>query len=190
ALSARVRTGDPESGIVRGGVGRPAGGPGARIGIGGNDYQVEYQNFSTRGREDRENAHFVTTLEGSPAFINTGQVVPLANSSVYWTPYGATYFDNIQYRNVGAGFYVTPRLVGENGVNLEISPYADRLDGRGGGAIDSRGLSTVASGQLGQWIPLGGATRSINDAQSGILYRTRELGDDNYDVWVKVEVVP
>ncbi len=185
ALSARIRAGD-----VRAGIGGPGGGPGASIGIGGEDGRITYRNLSTRTEQDAANTHFVTTLEGSPAFIHAGQAVPLADRSVAHTPWGVSVYDSVRYRDVGAGFYVTPRVVGGDRVSLEISPYADRLAQRGGGAIDTRGLSTLASGRLGEWIPLGGAAQSSHDAAGGILYRTRQSGHDVYDVWVKVELVP
>ncbi len=184
-LSARIRSGDASAG-----VGQPRGGPGARIGIGEADQRVEYHAFSTRREQDTEHAHFVTTVEGQPAFINAGQAVPLADRQVHYSPWGTTVQDSVRYRNVGAGFYVTPRLGGGNSVSLEISPYAEQLDPRGGGAIDSRGLATMVHGQLGQWIALGGAGQAGGDSAAGLLYRSRQSGRNSYDVWVKVDVIP
>lgn len=183
-LSARVRAGD-----VAARVGGPGRGPGASVGYGDGDSELTYRNFSTRSRDDTENTHFVHTVEGSPAFIAAGQSVPLPYASTVVTPFGASVQQSIDYREVGAGFYVTPRVAGER-VNLEISPFADRLDRGGGGVIDAKGLSTVVSGRLGEWIALGGAAERFNDASTGILYSTRTDGSDVYDVWVKVEVLP
>ena len=184
-LSGRFTAGD-----VSGGVAGPRGGPGAHISIGDGDNRVDYHNFNTRREQDTEHGHFVSTLEGRPAFINTGQSIPVADRTLVGGAYGATVFDSVRYRDVGAGFYVTPRLVGGDGVSLEISPYADKLDPRGGGAIDTRGISTMVAGKVGQWIPLGGAGQSFNDSGRGILYSTNEAGQDIYDVWVKVDIVP
>lgn len=184
-LSARISAGD-----VSAGVGRPRGGPGARISIGDGDNRVDYHNLSTRGHEDNEHAHFVSTLEGQAAFINTGQSVPVADRAIVQHGYGATVYDSVNYRDVGTGFYVTPRIIGQDGVNLEISPYAERLNKHGGGVIDSRGLSTMVNGRLGEWIALGGAGGSFNDSAAGTAYHSRQSGREIYDVWVKVEVVP
>ena len=156
--------------------------------IGDDDSRVTYRNLTTRGAEDRNASQFVTTVEGSPAWINTGQVVPLANRQIAPTPYGATVVDSIEYRNVGTGFYVTPRVAGDN-VTLEISPYAENLSRQGGGTIDSRGLNTVVSGRLGQWIALGGAGQQATDGGRGIVHRTRGTASETYDVWVKVDVI-
>ncbi len=183
-LSARITGGD-----VQARVGRPRRGPGASITYGDGDKQLQYRNYSTQGVHDADNTHFVHAIEGSPAFISAGKSVPLPEHSVVWTPYGATVFGSIRYRNVGSGFYVLPRVAGDR-IHLEISPFAENLNRSGGGLIDARGLSTTVSGRLGEWIPLGGAAQAFNDATSGTLYSTRRQGSDVYDVWVKVEIVP
>lgn len=181
-LAARVRSGD-----VAAAVGGPTMGPGARIDVQGEHAGLSYRNYATRGRDDRAHTHFVTTVEGQPAFINLGQVVPLANRQVVSQPYGAAVFDSIEYRNVGRGFYVTPRVAGES-VTLEISPYTERLAAQGGGVIDSRGVNTVVSGRIGEWIALGGASESATIERRDGLSSTRRAGGETYDVWVKVDI--
>ena len=183
-LSARVEHGDVDARI-----GAPAAGPGATVAYEDGDKHVQYRSLSTHDRDDSANTHFVTTVEGTPAFIGAGQSIPLPAQSAVLTPYGAALHESLEYRDVGAGFYVTPRLAGER-VNLEISPFADRQSSSGGGVIDTRGLSTVVSGRLGEWIALGGAAASSNTSGEGLAYSTRRYGADVYDVWVKVEVVP
>ena len=131
----------------------------------------------------------MTGLEGQPALIHTGSAIPLPYSSATVTPFGATVQQSIEYRDVGSGFYVTPRITGDR-VNLEISPYAERPSSFGGGAIDQRGLSTTVTGQLGEWIALGGAGGSAARQEGGLAYSTRQHDSETYDVWVKVEVVP
>jgi hypothetical protein len=185
ALRARIAAGDAAATL-----GGPGGthGPGASVSIGDGDNRVSYRNLTTRGAEDRNASQFVTTVEGSPAWINAGQVVPLANRQLTPTPVGAAVVDSIEYRNVGTGFYVTPRVAGDN-VTLEISPYSENLSRQGGGAIDSRGLNTIVSGKLGQWIALGGSGQHGAEQGRGILQRTRGSTSESYDVWVKVDVV-
>jgi hypothetical protein len=183
-LSARIGGGD-----VQARVGRPGHGPGASITYGDGDSHLQYRNFSTRGVHDADNTHFVTAVEGTPAFISAGTSVPLPEYSTVLTPYGGALHESIAYRDVGSGFYVLPRVAGDR-INLEISPFAENLSHAGGGLIESRGLSTTVSGRLGQWIPLGGAAEAFNDSTSGTLYRTRRQGSDVYDVWVKVDVLP
>lgn len=186
-FSARVQGGDVGVSVGAGGV---SDGPGARVSAGGRDLSVDLRNFSTRAREDEGTAHFVTTIEGQPAWIQTGESVPVGQVAIYPTPFGLNRVDSVAYEDVGSGFMVTPRVVGDDGVNLEVSPYRDKFVPGGGGVIDSRGLNTVVTGRLGQWIALGGADRSANDQERGIGYRTRRNAADLYDVWIKVEVVP
>ncbi|MEX2479607.1 MAG: secretin N-terminal domain-containing protein [Gammaproteobacteria bacterium] len=185
-LSARVRAGDVEARV---GGPPPGPGPGVNVQIGDGDGRLGYRNYATRGSEDDAHTHFVTTIEGRPAFITTGQMVPLANRQLITSPYGVAAIDAIDYTHVGSGFYVTPHLNGDR-VNLAISPHADRLSRQGGGRIDSRGLETTASGRLGEWIALGGAGQSARNDGHGIAHRTRGADSERYDVWVKVDIIP
>ncbi len=187
-LAARAGSGQPNGAVAPPGPG-PIVGPGAGIVVGDGDNQIAYRNYSTQGADDSANTHFVTAIEGTPAFIGAGQIVPLPRQSAVLTPYGASIQESLDYQPVGAGFYVTPRLAGDT-VHLEISPFADKLDSRGGGQIAQHGLSTVASGRLGEWIPLGGAGESYSESGGGLAYSTRRQGSDSYDVWVKVDVLP
>ncbi|MEM7543303.1 MAG: hypothetical protein AAF384_17215 [Pseudomonadota bacterium] len=184
ALAARVRSGD-----VSAQVGGPGTfGPGASVQIGGDDGAVRYRTLRTESQEQQHNTHFVRTVEGRPAYIHVGQSIPQVYGSTTFTPFGAFSQQGIDYREVGSGFYVTPRLTAAGSVQLEVSPYADRPGA--GGNIEVRGLNTVVNGRLGEWIPLGGSADSARDDRQGTLFSTRDRRDDSYDVWVKVEEIP
>lgn len=185
-LGARIQTG--EVGVAVGHL-PPPGTPAAGFDLGNGDGSIGYRHYGTQGSADQADTHFVTALEGTPAFINTGQVVPLPSQSAVLTPSGAVLQQSLEYQPVGTGFYVTPRVAGDK-VHLDISPYADRLSAAGGGVIDAHGLDTSASGRLGEWFPLGGAATAYRDQQQAVLAGTRRQGSDAYDVWVKVEVLP
>lgn len=104
-------------------VGRPGNvESGASIGFDDGDTSARYRNFSTLEVQGSKGTHFVTTVEGQPAFINAGQSVPIPQHSAVLTPFGAAAHEGVYYRDVGAGFYVVPRLAGDR-VNLEISPF-------------------------------------------------------------------
>jgi hypothetical protein len=158
----------------------------ARVGEGAG---IRYHGLATRGEEDRAHLHFVSAVEGTPAFIGVGQSLPLRAHSAVLTPHGAVVEESLEYRDVGAGFYVIPRLTGER-VQLEISPFAEAPSRRAGGAIDAHGMTSTVSGRLGEWIPLGGATEARRDTGQGVTYGTRRRGSQGYDVRVKVEVLP
>jgi len=182
-LAARIDAGDASAGI-----GTPRGGPGARVELSGESGAVRYRSYATEGLEDTARAHFVTALEGRPAWIGTGQDVPLANRQLQLTPWGAAAFDSIEYTHVGSGFYVTPRLGGDDQVTLDIAPYADARAHDRGATIARRGLTTTVRGRLGEWLPLGGGGETHDDGTRGIVHRTRDAGSQHYDVWVKVDL--
>ena len=185
-LAARVQLGNAQADV---GMGGPGDAPGAAIRYAGDKAGVSVETYRTHGEDDRASTHFVSAIEGTPAFIGTGQSLPLPQSSAVITPYGANVQESLAYRNVGSGVYVTPRLAGEE-VTLEISPYSQQLDSRGGGMIDERGINTVVRGRLGEWLPLGGATGASHDHAVSELHSTARAESQAYDAWVKVEVVP
>jgi len=131
--------------------------------------------------EDREGVQRVRVLEGNPAFIHTG--VALFQPDVVQS-YGGTTVVYGGQRDVGTGFYVLPRLSGTR-VNLEISPYREVLTGIGLTA-DVRRTSTIVSGQLGEWIFVGGTSQGGTATQSGILSRANTSTDSQYGVYLKV----
>lgn len=178
ALSGRV-----DSGQLRAEVPDPGGRYGASVGYRDNNGNtVRYRALNTRSSNDSQNAHFVTTLEGSPALINTGQAIPYLYDSGF-------YGSGIDYRDVTSGFYVTPRLNGDN-VTLEIAPQLERADPRNRGTISTRRAQTTLAGRLGEWIPLGGANEAASGSDRELLAQTRRQGSENYNVWVLVEEIP
>jgi type II secretory pathway component GspD/PulD (secretin) len=154
----------------------------------GDRSEVRVRSLGTRTRDEADSVHFVQALEGQAAFIQTGQAVPVANRTIARDRYGAIVEDGIEYRDVGSGFYVTPRLNGDT-VTLALSPYTQRLSRGAGGVIEQQGADTVVSGKLGAWIPIGGAAEDGRGAQDAILARTRRSGATSYGVEVKVEEI-
>ena len=172
-------------------IGRPGyPGHGADVRIRDNNGNViGYRGSRTRTTREDNNSHFVTTLEGRPAYIFTGQATPYVSQSYYAGPFGTYGQTNTDLVQTDRGFYVTPRVNGEQ-VNLEISTRLDESPNRTNGIIESRNVDTVVSGQLGQWIPVGGSNRQGSTRQGEILAQTRGTGSSAYDVWVKVDLMP
>lgn len=179
----RALSGQVNSGNVRAQVPDPGGRYGASVGYRDKDGNaVRYRALNTRSSNDSQNAHFVTTLEGSPALIQTGQAIPYLYDSGF-------YGRGIDYRDVTSGFYVTPRTNGDN-VTLEIAPQLQRADPRDRGAISTRHAQTTLAGRLGEWIPLGGVNEAASGTDRELLAQTRRQGSENYNVWVLVEEIP
>ena len=149
---------------------------------------VRYQTTSTNTRENSNQVHFVVTMEGQAAFVETGEDLPSPYHSEAVTPYGVSVNDSVEYQSIRSGIYVTPRLQGDR-VVLDVAPQLERAD-PSSGAIESHRAATTVRGRLGEWLPLGGSNTSGGDASTELLARTRRQGDNSYSVWVKVEEQP
>ena len=87
-----------------------------------------------------------------------------------------------------SGFYVLPRIQGDN-VTLLISPKLSRVSPNQAATFDIQNVETTASGRLGEWIPIGGATQHYNDSSKRNLISTKRRGQEQRNVLVKVEEI-
>ena len=120
-------------------------------------------------------------LEGNEAFIQVGQSVPVRTQSAQGS-------ETVQYRDAGAGFYVRPRVSGDQ-VTLSISTRRDSVADPYTGAINVQHVDTVVSGRLGEWIELSGIAQESAQRNSGTVYRRSVTGLDDRRVLLKVEKV-
>jgi len=130
------------------------------------------------GREDV--AQRVQTVEGGRAFITVGQSTPIAVRQVVQTPRGPLATETLAWRETGAGFYVEPRLSGDQ-VTLSIVA-ADDAPGTLPGSAEVRRVVSTVSGRLGEWIPLAGSMRQTERGGGFAL--------DDRQVWLMVEEAP
>ncbi|MSR13024.1 MAG: hypothetical protein EXR86_00340 [Gammaproteobacteria bacterium] len=169
------------------GVSVPSTEPGnITLGIDWEQGGARYHTTRTRSQEDSNTVHFVTTIEGQPAYIATGQVLPYSYENATATPYGVQVDRGVTYAQASSGVYVTPQVQGDR-VILDVAPQLERVDPHGSGAIGTYATTTTVSGRLGEWIALSGATSGAGGSTSELLARTRRQGDNSYTVWVKVE---
>jgi hypothetical protein len=131
--------------------------------------------------------HQVRALEGTPAWIALGEAVPVPTTVVAPSPGGTAVVSGTTYRQADRGFWVVTRLAGDR-VTLEIETALD--EARPGGAIETQGVSTTASGRLGEWIGLGEIAREAASQSSGILSTGRVQLSELRSVEVKVEQIP
>ncbi len=150
--------------------------------------QVEGRVWDTRSQRGENAAQRVQTIEGGRAFIQLGQSVPVPMRQIVVGPGGAMINEGVVYRDIGSGFYASPRLNGER-VTLEISQQAEQQDGRHSGVIDSQRLSTTVSGRLGEWIELGGVGRETSTRQSGAFSAGTGQVRDRRSIWLMVEAL-
>ena len=149
--------------------GRPADGSRARVRIHDNTRQGT-----------RTTRHRVQALEGQPAFINSGSRIPLET--------GGRYYDNrgqrmTQLESVTSGFYVVPRVNGEE-VTLDIMQHDDRP---ARGVIHTQNTGTVVRGRLGEWVDLGGADAAGSSREGGFGQSTASGGSHTQGIRVRVE---
>lgn len=135
------------------------------------------------------NAFRVQTVEGQPAFIQAGQSIPLPEQSVSLYPDRAVIQNGVEYRDATSGFYVLPRLNGDQ-VTLLVTPHMSRvLPGRVP-SFEVQDVETTASGRLGDWIRLGGIDQEITRQGSENLGTSREHSEERRSILVKVEEIP
>ena len=123
-------------------------------------------------------------IEGSPAWISTGQSIPYRNTDQWGNA-------TTEYKNADRGFYVTARIIG-NRVQLDISTNNDKLSEdprkRRHGVIETERLQTTASGMVGEWISLGGI--NMQDNSDNRSYTSNNNNDSNTIGDISVQIVP
>jgi type II secretory pathway component GspD/PulD (secretin) len=144
--------------------------------------------YDSSGTRNLSTATQVQAVEGSPAFIATGQSVPVQSTVVTPTPGGTVVQRTTGFQNMGSGVYVTPRVSGDR-VFLDVAQAASSPARQVDGAASVQQISTAASGRLGEWFPLGGIDQSATRSQSGILYGSSGARASSSSVWVKVDEI-
>lgn len=149
---------------------------------------IRYRTIDSRSRIEDRNAFRVMTLEGNPAYINTGQSVPIANTTTFVTPGAVVVQNGVEYRDVASGFYVLPRLQGDN-VTLAVSPYMQRIHPHQQDRFDTQGMETVTTGKLGEWMEIGGTAQHFSDDARENTISTNSRGQELRTILIKVEEV-
>lgn len=146
--------------------------------------------ISTRSLEDDKKTQQLQVLEGSRAFVKSGQSVPVAQRQLVQTPWGAQVVETTQYKDVASGFYVLPRLNGDN-VTVEISTQNDAVAPNQAGYPVTRiqNTSSVVSGPLGTWLDIGGLNQQNNTDSSAIGQRGTTQSREQRTVLIKVEAL-
>jgi hypothetical protein len=141
-------------------------GASGRISNRGARVEVQAQEGNRSGLERVDQR--VQVLEGSRAFIYTGQSTPI--------------FDGSVTRETASGFEAIPRLTG-GGVVVEIAQRRDS-------PVQQQALSTTVSGRLGEWLEVGGAIESAARNERGTTAARSNQGIQTRRVWLKVEALP
>lgn len=147
--------------------------------------------LSSRSLESDRNTQHVQVLEGSRAFIHSGQSLPQPARGLIYSPQGdVRVIENTQMRDAVTGFSVLPRVHGDQ-VTLEVSPQRDKPSMQTPGAIDIQQMTTTVSGRLGEWIELGGVGQGqAEQAGAAAAARSIKTAGQQRKVLIKVEEAP
>lgn len=158
------------------------------IGSGGGEVEARGRAIvrSTHDKGGERNFFEVTALEGTPAFIQTGEAFPTPTQSGYVVNGHPVVTQGIEYQQLSSGFYALARTNGDE-VTVDISPQREVLDGRG--RIQTTSLVTTVRGRLGEWLELGGTSQQRTQQGGGLLRSTRSKDDTQQTLWMKVEAV-
>lgn len=139
-------------------------------------------------RDDRKTLQ-VLVMEGGRALVRMGQAQPVVLRQPFVTPQGQVQMiETTQYREMNSGFYVRPRLSGEQ-VTLEITVQNDAPVSEVGGYARIQQVSTTISGELGAWLVLGDLSQQLSEGGGMVGSRTNSTGTSVRRVLLKVEAV-
>lgn len=148
--------------------------------------------ISTRQLEDDKKTQQLQVIEGNRALVHTGQMVSLPQRQVMQTAWGAQVIETMQYRDVGSGFYVLPRIHGDI-ATLEITTQNEVLSSDQNSAsmpaMRTQNSTTVISGHLGEWMVVGGLVRHGSSDGSTITTRSRSSMNEQHTVLIRVDEV-
>lgn len=145
--------------------------------------RLEYHGGRRSGGSDHRNTYQVQTLEGSPAFIRAGSLVPVPGRTTVVTPGAVIRQDTVDLYDATSGFYVLPRLHGDT-VTLLVAP---RLANDGARGFDVQNVETTVSGRLGEWLRIGGIDQARSSHTGGLLSESRHHGQGRRSVLIRVE---
>lgn len=142
--------------------------------------------LSTRGRLQDNPVHQLRVTEGTEGYIETGASIPYFSGARWFAP-GAV-VGGVDYKDVTTGFYVLPRVHGEQ-VTLQVSPFKQSQSKTRGGDINTQRANTTITGRLGEWLPIGGTTEQTQRSQSGIGSYSSTRSRNNESIWIKADLV-
>ena len=157
------------------------------VSIGTNRNKTGSINISsTRSRLQNNPIHQLHLTEGQEGYIETGEQIPYFSGVNWILPEAAG--GGIEYNDVTTGFYVLPRIHGEN-VTLQVSPFRNSQSKSRGGNIETLHANTTITGRISEWLLIGGATEQTKASQSGIGSYSSTKSRNNTSIWIKADPV-
>jgi len=138
------------------------------------------KRYSTGNRNTAPSTQQIQTLEGQWATINTGELIPMGQEK-------RRFGGSVTHRQVSSGFQARARLH-EKLVTIELRPKLHSNSRQGGGRINVQQAETTVSGQLGEWIIIGGVDSAKQQRKGVRTYTTGPLDEKQKQIYVKVDV--
>lgn len=151
------------------------------------DVRLRGRYYSSQIDETLNHAQHVRTLEGESAAIEIGRYIPYGYISGHGGHLAHPFFPGIDFIEATTGFYVAPRLAGEDQVILEIAPWGDRASRLGDGAIETRGVQTTVKAVLGEWVEIGASHEIARFDESGIPSKRYGTHSERLRIFIKAE---
>jgi type II secretory pathway component GspD/PulD (secretin) len=183
SLSGKYSSGDVQ---IR--TGRDHSNDGLSISAGDKDSNIRYRTLSGNLRADDRNTFKVQALEGQPAYINQGQSIPVNSSNTVITRNGVVVNQSTDYHDVSSGFYVLPRLNGDQVTLLAATELSSIKPGRHA-ATNVQGIETTVTGRLGEWMELGGIDQSFNREGRRNFSSSNVRGQESRTILIKVDEI-
>lgn len=178
-----------ESGDTSVSIGTPRndnGDAGGSITYSTKDGSGSIRSISTRKRLKDDPIHQIRVTEGNEAYIETGEQVPYFSGDHWIRRRGVA--GGIEYKDVITGFYVLPRVHGDN-VTLQVSPFKNSLSNSNAGNIETQYAKTTLTGRIGEWLLIGGVTEQLKRAQSGTSTSVSTQSRNNESIWIKADLI-
>jgi type II secretory pathway component GspD/PulD (secretin) len=140
------------------------------------------------GREQGTQQGMLRVLEGQTGRIASGVEVPVVSRR--WTRFGVE--ESVGTVQADSGLDVTPRVMGDGRVRLELAPFDARVAGAhaAGPVVARSGAQTSVSVAPGEKVVVGslarGATTTSGDVFSGAA-RSRASEENVLVVWVEID---
>ena len=180
----QVESGDARVDIGTGGNNN--GDNGGSITYSTNDGSGNINSTTTRMRLQDNPIHQIRVTEGSEAYIETGEQIPYFSGTNWIVP--DVVVGGIDYKDVTTGFYVLPRIHGDN-VTLRVSPFKNSQRNSSGGNIQTQNAHTTLTGRVGEWLLIGGVTEQLKRSQSGTGSYSSTQSRNNESIWIKADLV-
>lgn len=145
-------------------------------------YEIEHRTKS----RDRGTTQVVRVLNGRRAFLRLGHALPYVQPFLALSHRYAHVVANVGYQEVSTGFEVLPRMRGGQ-IEVEITPKLTFHRGHLVEPVSFQQLSTTVIVGLGEWIDLGSAIGTSNEATRAILDGRASDSGHGYRVMMKVE---